>query len=259
MNWSSNKRIGLVLGGGVARGLAHIGVLEVLDGQGIPIDFVVGVSAGAMVGAAYCASGSHEQVRQVSELMRWDRIARPLRPSRGGGFGVTFARLERWVEQSAGVTTFEQLKTPLIVVASDLMSGKPVIFQHGPLAPAVRASSSVPGMVEPLMLDGRLLVDGGVTNNLPISVARQLGADVVIAVNCFPPPRALPRSTLWQGIAALSWLLLRAGDDPHSADVLVEPDLDQVSLLRLASADMRQRGARAMVAELPRLYNSLFS
>ena len=92
MNWSTNKRIGLVLGGGVARGLVHIGVLEVLDGQGIPIDFVVGVSAGAMVGAAYCASGSHEQVRQVSALMRWDRIARPLRPSRAGGFGRRFRR-----------------------------------------------------------------------------------------------------------------------------------------------------------------------
>ncbi|MFZ2519994.1 MAG: patatin-like phospholipase family protein, partial [Anaerolineae bacterium] len=253
MNWSSNKRIGLVLGGGVARGLLHVGVLEVLEGQGVPIDFVVGVSSGAMVGAAYCASGSHEQVRQVSELMRWDRIARPLRPSRASGFGVTFARLERWVEQTAGVTTFEQLKTPLIVVASDLMSGKPVVFQHGPLAPAVRASSSVPGMVEPLKLDGRLLVDGGITNNLPISIARQFGADVVIAVNCFPPPRAMPRSMFWQGVTAITWLLLQAGDDPHSADVLVEPDLDQVSLLRLASADLRHRGARAMIAQLPRL------
>ena len=223
MNWSSNKRIGLVLGGGVARGLLHVGVLEVLEGQGVPIDFVVGVSSGAMVGAAYCASGSHEQARQVSELMRWDRIARPLRPSRASGFGVTFARLERWVEQTAGVTTFEQLKTPLIVVASDLMSGKPVVFQHGPLAPAVRASSSVPGMVEPLKLDGRLLVDGGITNNLPISIARQFGADVVIAVNCFPPPRAMPRSMFWQGVTAITWLLLQAGDDPLSLIHISEP------------------------------------
>lgn len=145
-------------------------------------------------------------MRQVSELMRWNRIARPLA-------SLTWRWIRRHlcargaagVEQSAGVTTFEQLKKPLIVVASDLMSGKPVIFQHGPLAPAVRASSSVPGMVEPLMLDGRLLVDGGITNNLPISVARQFGADVVIAVNCFPPPQALPRRRLRQGIAALSW------------------------------------------------------
>ena len=114
-------------------------------------------------------------------------------------------------------------------------------------------------MVEPLKLDGRLLVDGGITNNLPISIARQFGADVVIAVNCFPPPRAMPRSMFWQGVTVITWLLLQAGDDPHSADVLVEPDLDQVSLLRLASADLRHRGARAMIAQLPRLHNRLFS
>lgn len=259
MNWSSGKRIGLVLGGGVARGLVHVGVLEVLQGQGVPIDFVVGVSAGAMVGAAYCAGANVEQLREVSRLMRWDRIARPLRPSRGNGFGVTFARLERWVEKTTGVTTFEQLKTPLIVLASDLMAGEPVVFQHGPLGPAVRASASVPGMVAPLKLNDRLLVDGGVTNNLPISLARQFGADVVIAVNCFTPPRAAPRGALWQGLTALTWLLLQAGDDPHSADVLVEPDLDQVSFLRLASADLRRRGARAMAAQLPSLHNVLLA
>ncbi len=252
--WASHKRIGLVLGGGVARGIVHIGVLEVLEGQGIPIEVVVGVSAGALAGAIYCAGVRGERLRELATTLRWRSLARPLRPSPRAGFGVSFDRLEHWVEQTTGAKRFEDLKTPLVVVASDLMRGEPVVFDKGPLAPIVRASASVPGAVEPVRFDGRLLVDGGATNNLPISVARRYGVDIVIAVNCFTPPRRQPRSLLWQGLTAATWLLLRAGDDRHSADVLVEPDLDQVSFVRMHTDDLRERGAKAMTAMLPKLH-----
>lgn len=259
MNWPTNKRIGLVLGGGVARGIVHTGALEVLDSQGVPIDFIVGVSAGAMAGAIYCAGIRGERLREMSATLRWRSIARPLRPSPQSGFGVSFARLEHWLERTTGVKTFEDLQTPLMVVASDLMTGEPIVFDHGPLMPIVRASASVPGAVEALRLDGRLLVDGGVTNNLPISVARRYGADIVIAINCFTPPRREPRSLLWQGLTAGTWLLLRAGDDRHTADVLVEPDLDQVSFIHMRTDDLRRRGAVAMTAMLPKLLQCLLA
>ena len=142
---------------------------------------------------------------------------------------------------------------PLAVVTTDLLTGEAVVYREGPLAIAVHASSAVPGSVAPVHYDGRVLVDGGLSNNLPISVAREMGADVVIAVNCFPPPTHAPIGVAQQATTALSWLLLRAGDPPQSADVLVEPPLEGVSLFALQRERLVRRGAVAMVAQLPRL------
>ncbi len=251
-NWRSKKRVGLVLGGGVARGLVHAGVLQALDGQGIPIDLVVGTSAGALAGAIYCAGVRGEELEAIVRRLRWRGLASPL-PFWRGQVGISFRRLEAWVDEATGAKTFADLQVPLAVVTTDLMTGEAVVYQEGPLAIAVHASAAVPGSVAPVRYGERLLVDGGLSNNLPISIARRMGADVVIAVNCFPPPQRLPEGIAQQGTMALSWLLIRAGDPPHSADVLVEPDLEGVSLFALQTQRLVRRGAVAMVAQLPHL------
>ena len=153
----------------------------------------------------------------------------------------------------AGDCTFADLKLPYAAVATDLLTGEPVVLRQGRLAPAVRASASVPGIVAPVELDGRLLVDGGPGNNLPISVARSLGADVVVAVGLSNPPRRVPRDPVNTLVAALDVLLLRAGDPPATADVYLPIPAEGLgSLLRLSrTAELAQMGREAAEKALP--------
>jgi NTE family protein len=215
---TERKRVGLALGGGALRGTAHVGVLRVLEREGIPVDCVAGTSAGSVVGAAYAAGLSPEKLLELGNALRWRDVARPAFSRYGL---ISFARLETYFVRILGDLTFSDLKRPFAAVAADLESSEQVVLRTGRVAPAVRASCSVPILVKPVELGGRLLVDGGVLNNLPISVARELGVDVVIAVNLGCPqgrrPRGLTEIILW----TLETLLQRAGDDPATADVYI--------------------------------------
>ncbi|RMH57151.1 MAG: hypothetical protein D6679_07115 [Candidatus Hydrogenedentota bacterium] len=204
----TRPRIGLALGGGGARGMAHIGVLKSLEAAGIPVDVVTGTSIGSFIGALYAAGASPAQIQKIAETTNWSNLVEQ-KQSRIGLFSTR--RLELFIEEdmrsflreqptdtgsSAPVReskmgparedrfiTFDELKRPFLCTATDLYSGEIVVFESGPVATAVRASCSIPGLFEPIFVGDRLLVDGGVLMNLPVSLCFQKGADVVIAVD----------------------------------------------------------------------------
>lgn len=212
----SHKRVGLALGGGGARGMAHVGVIRVLEREGISVDCIAGTSVGSLVGAACAAGIGADRLLEIALQFRWRHIARLVWPRQGF---FSFDRLETYMVNLVGDLTFADLVIPFAALAADLETGELVILKEGRVAPAVRASCSVPGIATPTEIGGRLLVDGGIVNNLPISVARALGADVVIAVGLGVPPGGYPKGPLRAGVAAIDILLIRAADDPASADV----------------------------------------
>lgn len=214
-------RIGLVLGGGGAKGGAHVGVLEVLESQRIPIDLVVGTSAGSAVGALYAMGYNASEIREIFSLTDWekgfsDSTPRPdlsirrkqdqLRYAididlgwREGEFRIPEGivqgqRLQILLNEmfmaASTVSRFDELSLPYRAVATDLETGQEVVLGEGNLAQAVRASMSVPGVYTPVVIGDRTLVDGGLANNVPISVAREMGADIVIAVDLSTPLRS---------------------------------------------------------------------
>ena len=249
------KRIGLALSGGVTRGPAHLGVLSVLKREGIPIDCVAGVSAGAIAGALYCAGVDPEQAQATLQDFAWRKLARPVWPARGW---VSFEKLERWLIKTIGDISFDELLCPLAVVATDLVTGEPVIVRAGKVAPAVHASCAVPGFAVPVELGGRGLGDGGSSENLPARAARALGADYVIGVDLFPPRRKLGQGPVGLGLAALENLVRRSSGGLDAVDCLIVPDVAEMSYLRFGQAmELVALGARATEAQLPRLRAAL--
>jgi NTE family protein len=212
----ARPKICLVLSGGGARGAAHVGVVKILEQMRVPIDCVVGTSMGAIVGAAYASGSTLPEMegllgtlstrilfkelppREERSIHQKIDDARNLSPELGLGreglllpkglvSGVQLESVLRRLSKARGFHRFDDLPIPFRAVATDLATGKPVVLSQGELASAMRASMSVPGVVDPVRLEGRLLVDGGLTNNLPVDVARAMGADVVIAVNLGTP------------------------------------------------------------------------
>jgi NTE family protein len=206
-------RVGLVLGGGGAKGAAHVGVLRVLDDLRIPVDCIIGTSMGALVGATYASGMSAAEVEEAVRAISWqDTIARrgmrekvPMRRKLAGNmysnslaFGVRDGRLvapsglintqnvdltiQYLVSRSRGIAEFDKLPIPFRAVATDMQTGEMVVLERGDLAMAMRASMAVPGAFSPVRMDGRILGDGGLTRNVPVDIARQTCADVVIAV-----------------------------------------------------------------------------
>lgn len=224
-------KVGLALGGGVARGLAHIGVLSVLEEAGVPIDCVAGTSMGAIIGAAYCAGLEIEDLRGIAARTGWHHVASPL-PSLSGL--VQFNKIEKWFEDNIGEYDVRDLAIPFAAVASDLVSGERVVLWRGRLCSAIRASCSVPGFVSPVELDGRLLVDGGITDNVPADVARMLGADYVIGVDVFVPALRNFLGPLSQGVAAIETLVRHAGQGSTECDSLIIPQMEGRSYFRFS-------------------------
>lgn len=178
-----NKRVGLALGSGGARGWAHLGVLEVLEEKGVAVDRVAGVSMGAAVGAFF-AAGRSPVLRDLAVNLDWNRLRQFFWEISLSRSGLTDGK--RLLEETAnllGASAFEELGLPMRAVATDLATGGEVVLAAGDLLQALRASISIPGLFSPVRLDGRLLVDGGLVNPVPINVVRDMGAEVVIAVD----------------------------------------------------------------------------
>ena len=178
----SPPKIGLALSGGAARGMAHVGVLRALLENGIPIDCVAGTSAGSIVGGAFAAGMTIDEIAELGRKLRWRHIGR-ITMSR---FGLqSNARLERFMRARLPITKFEDLPIPFAVVATDLKTGEAVVMKDkGDVPFAIRASCTIPGWYVPVPdSEGRQLVDGGLVAVIPAAAARALGADVVIAVD----------------------------------------------------------------------------
>ncbi|CUS04964.2 putative Uncharacterized NTE family protein YlbK [Candidatus Promineifilum breve] len=254
---SSNGRlrVGLALGGGVARGLAHIGVLSVLEEAGVPIDCIAGTSMGAIIGASYCAGLGIDDLHDIAARTGWWQVSRPLLSA--GGF-VTFMRLEQWLIDTIGEFDVGDLAIPFAAVASDLVSGERVVLDKGRLCTAIRASCSVPGFVPPVELDGRKLVDGGITDNIPADVARLLGADYVIGVDIFMPALRRYLGPLGQGLAAVETLVRHAGQGSNECDALIVPHMEGRSYFKFSDYQrLITLGEEATRQQLPAILAAL--
>ncbi|MCP4419475.1 MAG: patatin-like phospholipase family protein [Chloroflexi bacterium] len=252
-NKNGRLRIGLALSGGVARGPVHVGVLSVLEREGIPIDFVAGASAGALVGAAYCAGISMENMRELSANIGWRNVARPTWPRYGL---VSFSKMEEMIENLLGDLDIRDLAIPYAAVVTDLDRGEQVALHEGRLATAVRASCSVPGIVTPVEINGRCYCDGGVADNLPVDVVRQMGADFVIGVDLFVPNYRRFLGPLGAGSAALQTLIRQSGGNVNNADCLITPDISGHSYLNFSRKKSEQYiafGAAAAQRVIPGL------
>ncbi len=171
--------LGIALGGGFARGLAHIGVLKVLEEEGIPINYVAGTSVGSVIGAAYCSGISARELEQVASLVKFKDFAR-WTLSR---YGIASNdRMEGFLKRILKVQRFEDLRIPLAVAATDFVTGDPVVFRSGDLVGPVRASCAYPGMFLPVNIGGRLLIDGLLAHAVPTVPLREMGAERVVGV-----------------------------------------------------------------------------
>ena len=233
-------KVALVLGGGAARGFAHVGVLRVLEDEKIPVELIVGTSVGSLVGAVY-ADGHNARVLEAMsrELDRGDFFDFGLGPAFFGTGLASGARLEQWVKDHLRARQIEQLAIPYAAVATDLDDGSVVVLTRGEVARAVRASSAIPGVFEPVPIDGRLLVDGGVVANLPVAIARRLGADVVIAVDVTEVTgKARPKSFVDVLMRAVTIMTHEGVEEAaRAADVLVQPGVGDVDLLDFEAKD----------------------
>ncbi len=227
-------KIGLALGGGVVRGMAHVGVLRVLLESQIPIDMVAGTSAGSIVGAIFCAGLTIDEIQEKSSQLSWWRMARPVWPRQGF---VSFDPMEKYLVRQIGDLTFDELKIPFAVVATDLKTAEAVEITTGRVAPAVHASCAVPGAVVPVSWNGRLLGDGCLVDTVPVRVLRRMGADFVIGVDIFTPAIRPRLGALGMGFNALEILLQKAGGGTRDADLLINPGLGGKSYLRFSTRE----------------------
>ncbi len=177
-------KIALVLGGGAARGFAHIGVIRALEQEKIPVDMVVGTSVGSLIGALYASNPNSFELEWTAFTLEKDDLFDYKLLGAITGMGVVKGdKLESFVQSKIPQANIENLKLPYAAVATDLNRGTRVVLDRGPVSIAVHASSAIPGVFEPVIYQGKLLVDGGVMENIPISVAREKGADIIIAVD----------------------------------------------------------------------------
>ncbi len=253
----NRKRVGLALGGGAARGLAHLGVLTVLEGAGVPIDFVAGTSAGAVVGAIYCAGFSMIKAIETATRMTWKNIARPTWPSKGF---LSFDRMETWLVSELGDLQFSDLRIPFATIAVDINTGQQIVFREGRLATAIRASCSVPGIVAPVEMGGRSRVDGSLVNTIPVSVAREMGADYVIGVDIFPHAVRPSWGPFGLGFTAIEILVQNSGGGIKEADCLIAPQLSGASYLLFSRwKTVFDLGAAMALDRLPQIFEAITS
>ncbi len=221
-------RIGLALGGGAARGFAHIGVIKMLEAQGIQIDFITGTSAGSVVAAIYASGMSGLEMNRMALKMDEAMIADWALPfgTRFGGW-LKGEALEKYINRLVKQKSIEQMHIPLGIVATDLASGKPILFRRGNTGQAVRASCSIPGVFQPVTISGRQYVDGGLVAPVPVTYVKQMGATFVIAVNISADPSnqavSGQASMLLQTTAIMGQSINKT--ELAQADVVITPSL----------------------------------
>ena len=252
-------RIALALGGGAARGFAHIGVIKALETQGIVPDIVVGTSAGSAVGALYAAGHDAFALQKIAFQMEESSLTDWAVFERGFLKGEA---LEKFINQQVAGRPIEGLKRKFAVVATDLAEGVPAVFTSGNVGIAVRASSAVPGVFSPVVIRNREYVDGGLTSPIPVRAARQLGADIVIAVDISGRPSGKRNQgsvdLLLDTISIMGVSI--GGFELRDADIVIRPD---TSGLPLANFQQRHeailRGEQAGFAAIGRIREKIAS
>lgn len=246
-------RIALVLGGGAAKGFAHIGVIKALESQSIAPNILAGTSAGSLVAALYAAGYDGFELQRLSLEMKESMVSDWTLPNRGFFRGEA---LQEFVSKAVQGRPIEKLDRKLAIVATDLASGRAIVFERGDTATAVRASSSVPGVFQPVKISGREYVDGGLVSQVPVKVARALGADIVIAVDISSRPAERPVSDTIDLLLRTFQIMGNTIADAElaGADVVVRPDVSQLSVTDFQSRHLAilegERAGLAGVAEL---------
>ncbi len=247
-------RVGLALSGGSIRGLAHLGAVMELLAAGVEPACVVGTSAGSVVGALVAARVPLERLQELARTVTWGQLTRWMLP---GHMGVlSLEPMEAMLEAEIGAKTFADLPIPFACAAFDVEREELVILNEGPVARAVRASCAVPGVFTPVEWNGRLLVDGGVVNNLPVRPLFDMGADYIIAVDLFPPRRTPRRPKNVLSLLEVAFYnAIRANSHERAlAHVLIEPDIRDASFWDFAEREaLIEAGRQAARKVLPRI------
>jgi NTE family protein len=251
--------LGLALGGGAARGFAHVGVIQVLEEAGLKPSHVVGTSAGSLVAALYASGKSIPELRKAAETMEEAEITDWMVPllNRGALRGEALAK---YVNAQVGGRNLENMKIPLGIVATDLRSGEAITFRRGNTGSAVRASSAVPAVFQPVRIGDREYVDGGLVAPVPVHQVREMGANFVIAVDISSDPEGNPAGDTFQILLQTFTIMGKSINTLalKEADIVIRPALSGVK-----SADFSARrrsieaGRVAMLAQLPRLKERL--
>ncbi len=254
------KKIGLALSGGGARGFAHVGVLKALTENGIPIDLVAGTSAGSFVGGAFAAGMSVAEIIKIGKKVSWFNVAGFSYSPRGL---LSNAAMGSFIEKSFPVTRFEDLKLPFASVACNLETGDEVVLRdEGDLALAIRASCAIPGVFVPVIDgEGRALIDGGVVSPMPTRAVRKLGADIVIAVDlltCGSTFWGRPSTLLGTFFQSAMMMIRTASRNQHyRADIVIEPQIAHIRPDELAKRDelveLGEQAALEKIDEIKRL------
>lgn len=247
-------RIGLALGGGFARGIAHVGILRVLERENVPLHCITGVSAGAIVAAAYASGATTDEIAAVGTAMRFGDVAKWSLSKLGfAGSDRMVAFMQRLLKHMR----FEDMRIPLGIVATDLRGGKPVSFRDtGEVTPAIRASCSYPGLYRPFEFEGRMYVDGAITVEVPAHLARQMGATHVIAA-CIPnQDEAFEPRNMFQVVSRCFQILMSFNEEEwrKESDVVLTPDVGAIPWDGFENAmHMIQAGEGAAEQALPRI------
>ena len=243
--------IALVLGSGGARGYAHIGAIQVLEQSGIRPDFIVGTSAGSIVGSLYASGKNANQIRDIALNMKANDV-RDIRLDMKGFFDGQ--KVEDYVNEQVSDVPLQRLPIPMYVVATQLKEGKKVVFNYGNTGQAVRASVSIPSMFIPTKIGADEYVDGGLVSPVPVDVARKLGADIIIAVDILAQPMYTETSNVWglfnQNINIMQKNLAQI--ELKNADIVIQPDLrEKVHIFDVSGRELTmQAGVDATVAQL---------
>ena len=267
------KKVGLALSGGAARGLAHIGVIDVLQKEGIPIDMIAGTSFGALVGAVYASCRDSDTVKKHALSIDWKKLASLLDLSFRMSGLLKGRKIEKLLaEYIGGNIEFSDLKIPFACVATDIDTGEEIVIDTGPVPEALRATISIPGIFTVVKRGERYLVDGGLTTPVPVEVARRMGADFVIAVNVNPP--------VTDRLSKSSEERLKARKEPNifhimmqslyittdsvarnslvNADIVIEPDLRGIGAGDFQKAgEMILMGQEAAADAIPQIKKKL--
>lgn len=250
-----DPKIALVLGGGSAKGFAHVGVIRALEQEKIPIHMIVGTSVGSLIGGIYASNPDSFQLEWIAfKIDRNDVLDPSIVYSKLGP--VQGVRLENFVEQSVKVKKIEDTKIPFYPVATDLNTGETIVLEKGSLSKAIRASSSIPGIFVPVTFDNRMLVDGGVTDNIACDVARNKGADIIIAVNISKDVRDTNITSLIDIVGQSASIMMQEASKSklQYAHVVIEPNTKGVGMFDFSQKKpLMDEGIKATKLAIPKI------
>lgn len=248
-------KIGLALGGGSARGLAHIGIIKSLEKHNIPIDFIAGTSIGAMIGGFYAAGLKIKEIEQIASEIDWKRLISLCDPKFNGGL-IKGEKVKQFVESHINGKKFEDCRIPFVAVATDFIMGETVVIDKGKMSSAIRASISLPLIFTSVKMGGKTLIDGGLSAPVPVDTVKKMGAEIIIAVNLNKHYHDKKSAGGWREVADDSLNILwhnLAAACTRGADVVVEMDLGRAYWDFANGQDKIHVGERCMDEKIPQL------